>query len=104
MPKVKHAGSVAIRIIRIEISYKNWPILNEMVLRGNIEAINTLIQKGANPYWKGTRERKTEEDKQFDEKFHPDTVWWMDMDAMTLSELLLGATVRECLKQNFQHN
>ena len=48
-------------------------------------------------------DKKTEEDKQFDEKFHPDTVWWMDMDAMTLSELLLGATVRECLKQNFQH-
>lgn len=69
------------------ISYKNWPLLHEMVLRGNLDAITILIEKGANPWFTATRERSSKEDTKFDANFLPGTIWWNRVSAIRLSSL-----------------
>ena len=89
------------------ISYKNWPILNEMVLRGNLEGVRILIEKGANPYFKGTRDMTEMNEEimiKFDDMFRTSgNNWWERINAMQLAEMMEDSSVEDCIKQVFQH-
>ena len=86
-----------------KISYKNWPLLNEMILRGNKRGIETLIEQGANPYFRGTRDHDAKIDIEFDKKFPPETIWWTSVNAFSLANLILSP-IKENLIQVFMNH